>query len=164
MKHLKNFNESLQPVEVDELKDFCETYLAYLLDEGFVVDIKSAYRDLYGNVITTSSLPAGAKLNMSIDSTYIGMAYTICLSIPKDAYSNEKFNWSDIKDSFIPFLQLLSRRYKLVGRVNQVLVSSTDGENYYSYDYLTKDGYKGFRHVIEDYEINSIKIQVFEYL
>ena len=162
MKHLKKFNESLQPVEVDELKDFCETYLAYLLDEGFVVDIKSAHRDLYGNVITTSSLPAGVKVDYFM--TYIGMAYTICLSIPKDSYSNERFNWSDIKDSFIPFLQLLSRRYKLVGRVNQVLVSSTDGENYYSYDYLTKDGYKGFRHVIEDYEINSIKIQVSEYL
>ena len=43
MKHLKRFNESLEPVEVDELKDFCETYLAYLLDEGFVVDIKSAH-------------------------------------------------------------------------------------------------------------------------
>jgi len=34
MKHLKKFNESLQPNEVDELKDFCETSLAYLLDDG----------------------------------------------------------------------------------------------------------------------------------
>ena len=39
MKHLKRFNESLNDNEVDELRDFCETSLAYLLDEGYQVDI-----------------------------------------------------------------------------------------------------------------------------
>ena len=35
MKHLRKFNESLK----EELLDFCETYLAYLIDEGFKVRI-----------------------------------------------------------------------------------------------------------------------------
>lgn len=43
MKHLKRFNESLTPDEVDDLKDFCEVNLAYLLDEDFIVDIDSRF-------------------------------------------------------------------------------------------------------------------------
>lgn len=39
MKHLKKFNESLQPDEVNELKEFCETSLAYLLDDGYNVSL-----------------------------------------------------------------------------------------------------------------------------
>lgn len=51
MKHLKRFNEELtfyqelvlSPEEIslkkEELRDFCETYLAYLLDEGFELKI-----------------------------------------------------------------------------------------------------------------------------
>ena len=123
MKHLKRFNESLTDDEVEELKDFCESSLAYLLDDGYYVYIQREWN----------------------------VGFHVLFGLP-----NDNFFWNDVKDYYIPFLQLLSRRYKLVGRVNQVLVSSTDGENYYSYDYLTKDGYKGFRHVIEDYEINSI--------
>lgn len=38
MKHIKPFNESKDNF-VDELKDFCETNLAYLIDEGLQVDI-----------------------------------------------------------------------------------------------------------------------------
>jgi hypothetical protein len=35
MKHLRRFNESLK----DELQDFCETNLAYLIDDGFRIYI-----------------------------------------------------------------------------------------------------------------------------
>jgi len=34
MKHLRKFNESLNK---EELQDFCDTYLAYLLDEGYSI-------------------------------------------------------------------------------------------------------------------------------
>ena len=37
MKHLRRFNESVNKEE--ELQDFCETYLAYLLDDGFEVSV-----------------------------------------------------------------------------------------------------------------------------
>ena len=43
MKHLKGFNESLTADEVEELKEFCEINLAYLLDEDFIVDIDSRF-------------------------------------------------------------------------------------------------------------------------
>jgi hypothetical protein len=41
MKHLRRFNEGLK----DELQDFCDTYLAYLLDNGFYNYIDPGYRD-----------------------------------------------------------------------------------------------------------------------
>ena len=41
MRHLKRFNESLGKVFKDELKDFCETNLAYLLDDDVRVHVDS---------------------------------------------------------------------------------------------------------------------------
>lgn len=44
MKYLKRFNESVDFEE--RLKDFCETHLAYLLDEGFevvLIDLDESY-------------------------------------------------------------------------------------------------------------------------
>lgn len=41
MKHLKRFNEDLDD---GGLKDFCETYLAYLLDDGFTLHWTRTYR------------------------------------------------------------------------------------------------------------------------
>lgn len=38
MKHLKSFNENVENLPID-LKDFCETNLAYLLDEGTKIEI-----------------------------------------------------------------------------------------------------------------------------
>ena len=86
MKHLRKFNEGLNDNEVDELKDFCETSLAYLLDEGYQVDINEykAPRDEWND------------------------GFVVDLILP-----NDNFLWNDVKDYYIPFLQLLSRRYKL---------------------------------------------------
>lgn len=88
MKHLKRFNERLQPDEVDELKGFCETSLAYLVDEGFDI---SCDLDKYLQL----SLPGKSPFLFRYGS------------------AKDPFNWNDIKDHFIPFLQLLSRRYEL---------------------------------------------------
>ena len=86
MKHLKMFNESLNDYEVVELKDFCETSLAYLMDEGFDISCDD-------NQYLHLSLPGKSP-------TEYGTA-------------KDEFYWNDIKDHFIPFLQLLSRRYEL---------------------------------------------------
>ena len=43
MKHLKRYNESLTPDGIDDLKDFCEMNLVYLMDEDFIVDIDSRF-------------------------------------------------------------------------------------------------------------------------
>ena len=93
MKHLKRFNESLNDNEVDELRDFCETSLAYLLDEGYQVDINKyiAPRDEWSD----------------------GFEVDLILPDDDEIYSKGNFLWNDVKDYYIPFLKLLSRRYKL---------------------------------------------------
>ena len=86
MKHLKMFKESLNDTEVVELLDFCETSLVYLMDDGFDI---SCDLDKYLQL----SLPGKSP------SRY--------------GTAKDPFDWNDIKDHFIPFLQLLSRRYEL---------------------------------------------------
>jgi hypothetical protein len=90
MKHLKMFKESLNDGERDELIDFCETNLAYLMDEGFDI---SCDLDKYLQLSLPGKSPYGAN--------------------PNAIRIKDPFDWNDIKDHFIPFLQLLSRRYEL---------------------------------------------------
>jgi len=47
MKHLRRFDESLK----DELQDFCDTNLAYLIDEGFRVRISKFEGDDYHQIL-----------------------------------------------------------------------------------------------------------------
>lgn len=89
MKHLKRFDESLQQDDLQELLDFVETSLAYLIDEGFEVGLDDDYLHL--------SLPGKSPYGAN----------------PNAISVKDPFNWNDIKDHFIPFLQLLSRRYEL---------------------------------------------------
>jgi hypothetical protein len=84
MKHLRRYNENLTDDEVEELKDFCESSLAYLLDDGYDVYIQREWN--------------------------VGFHVIFCKPGTEDS---EDFYWNDIKDYYIPFLQLLSRRYKL---------------------------------------------------
>jgi len=79
-------NESLSQKE--ELEDFCDTHLAYLTDEGFYID----YEELYGG-----------------HCTYVTIRHS---KREDNKYSND-FSWNEIKDRFIPFLQMLSKEYKL---------------------------------------------------
>ena len=83
MIYLKGFNESLSSSQKDELKDFCETSLAYLIDEGFEVRLITDFSDTTVRV----------SLLKPIDGRV------------------SRFNWNEVKDYYIPFLQLLSRRY-----------------------------------------------------
>lgn len=51
MKHLRSFNESLK----EELQDFCETYLAYLIDEDFKIRISKFDGDDYHQIMIGTS-------------------------------------------------------------------------------------------------------------
>jgi hypothetical protein len=82
MKYLKPFNESLKE-ETELLQEFCDMNLAYLVDEGFKTTI-----DSYTN----------SKI---IYFTKVG-----------NKYESETFEWDEIKNSFIPFLTLLDRKYR----------------------------------------------------
>ena len=84
MKHLRSFNESMSK---EDLQDFCESTLAYLIDEGFTINV-------YTHGDPRSGLPKGES--------------NIWLQKGK-----EFFKWDDVKDYYIPFLQLLSNRYDI---------------------------------------------------
>jgi len=84
MKYLKPFNESLKE-ETEELQEFCDMNLAYLVDEGFKTTIES---DKYSK------------------SLYFTKGYNGRM------YESETFEWDEIKNSFIPFLTLLDRKYR----------------------------------------------------
>jgi hypothetical protein len=141
MKHLKRFNESLEPVEVDELKDFCETSLAYLLDDGYNVSLSIRDQVKYpgkNHVIVSLGLP---------EEKYVpGLPYS------------SKFYWNDVKDYYIPFLQMLVRRYELLpykgdGYVyfNTDLWFDQSGEigfDYFSIDEVINDRVGGMDHIV----------------
>ena len=98
MKHLRRFNEGLSSNEFDELKDFSESCLAYLLDEGFELELV----DRYGRESNDPSYDE--------DSEYLW----IDLYGPRDDEgNNSNFSWQEVKDYYIPFIQLLKNRYKL---------------------------------------------------
>ena len=73
---------------LDEVKDFTEQSLAYLVDEGWEIDF---------------SIWNTKKGYIPVDSRCIN------ISIKKD----EGTSWDLIKDKVLPFLQLLERRYEL---------------------------------------------------
>ena len=88
MRHLKRFNESQEEISLqrEELRDFCETYLAYLLDEGFELKI-------YG----------GAELASGVTP------FQVSLVKPDKSI----FLWQDIINHFLPFLKFLKDNYNL---------------------------------------------------
>jgi hypothetical protein len=86
MKYLKSFNESL---DRNELRDFCEMYLAYLLDKSnFNLEVFSSTKDI--SIIELRDNPEGTT------------------------FSGDKiFTWSSVKDHIIPFLKMLDKSYDI---------------------------------------------------
>ena len=88
MKHLRGFNEDVSEDDYVELKDFCESSLAYLLDDyNYGLNVR---RRTYGD-------PPKSDVVVSIGPMR----------------GVESMQWDDISDHFIPFLTLLDRRYDL---------------------------------------------------
>ena len=96
MKNLRKFNES---IDHDELKDFVESCLAYLLDEGFHVFIPRV-----------SSDDGSISIWLSHSNKVVSLRNTGTIPYVKDY-----FTWDDIKDYYIPLLKLLHNRYQIVG-------------------------------------------------
>jgi hypothetical protein len=98
MRYLKRFNESVDLES--QLRDFSETYLAYLLDDGYKVQVSA----------TTSKTQFMIKL------------YKIT-EINEQEYESNEFTWLDVKDSYIPFLHMLNREYDIIDDVVEFYVS-----------------------------------------
>jgi hypothetical protein len=103
MKHLKKFNESMKR---EELQDFCETYLAYLLDNDFSIEYLGRkshamnYKEAPGNKDLDDSEIISLKKGHRTDSMAIGDPSLM-------------FSWDEIKDHFIPFIYMLSKQYTI---------------------------------------------------
>lgn len=130
MRFLRKFNESYEGKE--ELQDFCETYLAYLLDEDFVVvveELQNSYEiKLY-------------KLHR--------LKYPI------------GFKWGDISDSFIPFVKFLYKDYNSYGNKCITLFGTNHKYNetrIYIHEFKT-DSKLGDDHELDIEKLNNIPIK-----
>lgn len=122
MKYLKKFNEKLNLKDKTELLDFCETSLAYLIDEGFSIDC--AFTNVRDGVI-------------KIDLEKV------------DGFNQRSsFLWDDVKDYYIPFLQLLNNRYDIISygsrAKNNVCFDTFFYEAYFSVEDVIADRVKDF--------------------
>jgi len=120
----EQINESLSQKE--ELEDFCDTHLAYLTDEGFYIDYEEFYSGHYTNV-------------------------TIRHLKRDDSKYSYDFSWNEVKDRFIPFLQMLSKEYKLFNFHFEDIACKKDevvcmnrlddllSKTYYSYEDVIED-------------------------
>lgn len=99
MKHLKPFFESISGwnnINVGELKEFSNnSHFAYLADDGFTFGVFSRIN--------------GTLFN---DNQYFD-TFTFIRIIKRERDTLVLFNWDDIKDNLIPFLEMFIRRYNL---------------------------------------------------
>ena len=94
MRYLKKFNEggltsTLTTEMVAELRDFCRDHLAYLIDEGFTVQVIPTF---YGN-------ECDIFIFKEVKERFTDIVTT---------------EWSSIKDQIIPFLYMLNKHYTIV--------------------------------------------------
>ena len=99
MRTIKLFEDFSQDF-VQELKDFCEMYLAYLTDEGFEVKVTEENGDTY--ILDIQKVSAYANYTVGNHGV---------LNV------DNSFKWGEVVDHFIPFYQMLSREYDLVKSV-----------------------------------------------
>jgi hypothetical protein len=106
MKYLESFNN---------IKDFCEEHLAYILDDGYIITTNDAYsrannKNTKYTLINISLYGAGVK-------------------------SKIPFYWKNIRDYIIPFLFHLSKKYN-VGNITLEQLSKGWNSSYPTKDYL----------------------------
>jgi hypothetical protein len=106
MKYLKlfeSFNE-------ENILDFCEGYLAYLLDD-------STFKiGLIDNRYCSQTSESGIGGMSESYNSYVISLYREKNEIREGEISPPPmtFLWSDIKDYFIPFLTVLSKKYEIL--------------------------------------------------
>lgn len=99
MKHLRKFFEEVNDQEYEELKDFCEMYLAYLTDEGWNISV------------TKKLIETGIYYDV-----FIWINYTVADGNPR---------WPQISDQFIPFFKVLLDNYSLIPSVGRSMVDGS---------------------------------------
>lgn len=101
MKYLKRIFESLTEDEIIELREECETYLAYLLDEDFIIEM-SRIR----NRIRLMDIDIDIRKSESAD--------------------DDQFLWDHVKDHVIPLIELF-RKGHFKYELEKVILYFADG-------------------------------------
>jgi hypothetical protein len=117
MKHLKIYEAfDVFKDKLDELQDFCDTYLAYMTDKGVVL------------TVTPNSRLSSTIFVLSVRSV-----------------ESRDFEWNDIKDYFIPFLEVLTNK---IGRGNIM----TNSDPNHEFKFVNNRGvfYRSLEDVIAD--------------
>jgi hypothetical protein len=97
MNYIKRFNESFSYQE--ELQEFCESNLAYLLDEGMKVSIHNI---------------ESYNWNTAARRYVVSQRLSVVLSFGKGNRNTGGMRWDDIKDYIIPFLIRLKKEYQVL--------------------------------------------------
>jgi hypothetical protein len=99
MKYLKKFLIT-EGVDLDELQELCDNTLAYLIDEGFKVEINQ----------------------------FNAKGYIAILLRKFHGNRNDIFSWSEYKDEIIPFIEYLYEKYNCEERIS--LIDKHNGSEY----------------------------------
>ena len=111
MKHLRRFNESYTHQDLDELKDFCDDHLSYLIDEDYKVSVQDFETDS-GSVLQIVVRPPKVIKRVGFlkeDTREIGTLF------------------GTFKDRLIPFVYMLLKDYRLL--TNEEVDRMRLGEN-----------------------------------
>jgi hypothetical protein len=138
MRTIKLFEDFSQDF-VKELKDFCEMYLAYLIDEGFEVKVTEEKGDTFILDIE----------KVSVHANYID-------GVHGTRYIDNSFKWGEVVDHFIPFYQMLSREYNLVKSAINLRQEMTLGTRV---GWIWKN-YTGVEDLDPDTKIDKIQIPI----
>jgi len=107
MKYLKKFNEN---ISTEDLKDLVNSCLIYLLDDNFIVDIYQ--RPTISRVFGKKKYELFLRKNDSKNDSIVHFIKNP-LNIPDYNKDGLIYSWNEVKDQFIPFIELLNRRYKI---------------------------------------------------
>jgi hypothetical protein len=100
MIYLRRFNEKLSDDFISELKEFCETHLAYLLDEDFSI----GYRVLN---------------NSGRNDIHVPSIEIVIRSTSKNPMKNSlPFRWDQVSNHIIPFIHFLNIKYCLTQKTS----------------------------------------------
>ena len=140
MIYLKRFNEKLTDEQVESLKDFCDSCFVYLYDEGFETSITTKLeipdRDIQFALSNTYTLNYKTNFDEYTGRTTPIRIYTIKLfNTTRWSGRGISFEFSQVKDSLLVFLDLLERNNVQVFRGFRF-----KGLSQYSYNTRTLNG------------------------
>jgi len=103
MKHLRRFNESYTQEDLDELKDFCDDHLSYLIDEDYKVSVQD-FETGAGSVFQVVVRPPKVMKKTGWIEKFKTHLREVEVGTP----------FSHFKDRLIPFVYMLLKDYRLL--------------------------------------------------